>query len=499
MKQSLKQKRCTNSKNNNKNKMNKSLRYMCLLSLGLVAAPNTWANSYPDVRSMFEAIRPDAPVIAPDINAVILAIDALPTEQQKNKAYSTLAPRTDLSLIATSDSANRAFVKRLNRRLLEIKTQTGVSSGDDWDDIFDDEDEAETTTGASTATPAADKPKKASTPKSEPKKTTNSNVLADEDLPLEPELDENEPGKHNFSFSKPEPEPEEVEAVLDPDKGVWFKIYGSETAQKNRDNIYGYDATLLGGFLGRDWLVNDNTVIGVAAGYAQADIDSRGPSGTYMDTKRLSGSIYGYYNFPSGLYTMGIITLAHNDYDNVRKILVPPVGGFGVSTIAHADFSAWESYVHVEFGYDWQCKNWTVQPKIFSSFTHLNVESYQEMDAFAYNLNVRNHNIDNLLLGGGFLTEYHYKFKRATVAPFMHAYVMYDFLKDKQTTLSNFQGGGYNFLTQGAVPGGTTFEVGGGLSLHSYKDVMFDLQYDFATRSGLIRNTVSLKLRYQWA
>jgi len=478
------------SSKNNKNKSNYSLRYLYLLSLGLLAVPNAWAESYPDIRSMFEAIRAEAPVTAPDLNAVILAIDALPTEQQKMKAYSTLAPRTDLSLIAASESANRTFVKRLNRRLLELTEQKGYSSGDAedaWDDILDDE---EVSTGA--AAPSKPKSEKSDAQKNNP------NVLADDDLPSEPELDESEPGKHNFSFTKPEVAEEEPEEEIE-DKGVWMKLYVSETAQKNKGDIYGYDATMLGGFLGRDWLVNENTVIGVAAGYGQADIDSRGPSGTYMDTKRLSGSVYGYYNCPTGLYAMGILTLAHNDYDNVRKILVPPVGGFGVSTIAHADFSAWESHVHLELGYNWQRKDWYIQPKLFTSFTHLNVDSYQEMDALSYNLNVRNHNIDNLLLGGGFLTEYHYHFNRAKVTPFMHAYVMYDFLKDKQTTLSNFQGGGYNFLTQGVSPGGTTFEVGGGLSVHSYKDVMFDLQYDFATRSHHIRNTVSLKLRYQWA
>lgn len=489
----MKQK-CSKHNKNKKINSSNSLKYLSLLSLGLLTAPNAWAESYPDVRSMFEAIRIEAPVSAPDLNAVILAIDALPTEQQKMKAYSTLAPRTDLSLIAASESANRTFVKRLNRRLLELKEQKGYSSGDAeeaWDDILDDDDEVYTGESASVKAKA----KTESKSKPEVAQKTNTNILADEDLPPEPELDENEPGKHNFSFNKPAEEPEEeIE-----DKAVWMKLYGSETAQKNKDDIYGYDATMLGGFLGRDWLLNERIIIGVAAGYAQADIDSRGPSGTYMDTKRLSGSVYGYYNCPTGLYTMGILTLAHNDYDNVRKVLVPPVGGFGVSTIAHADFSAWEIYGHVELGYNWQRKDWYIQPKIFSSFTHLNVNSYQEIDALSYNLNVRNHNIDNLLLGGGFLTEYHYHFNRAKVTPFMHAYVMYDFLKEKQTTLSNFQGGGYNFLTQGASPGGTTLEVGGGLSVHSYKDVMFDVQYDFATRNNLIRNTVSLKLRYQWA
>lgn len=469
------------------NKLVKPLGSISFLITSLAISPLTRAD-FPDVHSMLEATRLNAAANSADLNATITLIDALPA-QQRLQAYNTLSPRADLSLIAASNAANRTFAKRLNRRLLDIRPESGVASGDEdeWDDIFDDEEESTSSTSATNQTAKA-----TSSDSTESNSEATTTDTPEETVEVEPD-----PVDQYFSFSEEEEEENPSGELIN---GAWAYAYGSDTGYKNRGDRYGWDAILFGGFIGKDWQVNPRTILGISGGYAQSDVDARDPTGSYMDIKRLSGSVYGYYSCPTGLYGLGIVTLAHNDFDNNRKILIRPVNGlFGVSKIAHADFSAWETHALAELGYDWQCKDWLVQPKVFSSVTHLSIESYQEMDAGNFNLNVRNHDITRWELGTGFLTEYQFHFQRAVVAPFLHAYYLYDFLQDKQFTVSKLQGGGFDFLTQGAEPGGSTIEVGGGISVHSYKDVMFDMQYDYAARSGFDRHTVSIKIRYQWA
>ncbi|MGD9592729.1 MAG: hypothetical protein AB7V32_09435, partial [Candidatus Berkiella sp.] len=87
--------------------------------------------AFPDVNSMLNAIRPTAPVDAPELVNLIAAIDALPTEQQKFDALQTLVPSADGSLRAASEGPMRQMESVLYDRLIKMKSTTGVSSGDE--------------------------------------------------------------------------------------------------------------------------------------------------------------------------------------------------------------------------------------------------------------------------------------------------------------------------------------------------------------------------------
>lgn len=454
------------------------LTNLCFAILGICAVPKSHA-AFNDVESMLNAMRPTAAAY-PEINDVITALDALPTDARQ-RALSTLTPVTDLSILAASESANRQMVKRLNQRMIAILSpQTGVSVGDEWDDIFAEEENK----------PKATKTESKADSQAKNDNDTDSLEAVDDDNAIDEQ--------YQFSFISKK---QVMEHKKDPNKGLWMLALGSEARQKDQDNVhYGYKATVLGAIIGKDWVYKDRWVWGLAGGFQRAEADSKGPAGSQMDTKRFQASLYGYYTCPSSFYALGLLTGAQNRYDSKRKIVIPAAGGVpNVFRSAHADFNGWETHAHLEIGKTWYKGNGYATPKLFTNYTHWNIESYQEHDAYGLNLNVRSNNIDSFVLGGGLDLEYRNHFNNAVVIPYLQVYVLHDFINDKQVTTSNMLGGGFDFMTESAKPKGTTLEAGTGINVRSYKNFIFDLHYDFAVRSKYTRHTVGLKLRYEWA
>lgn len=442
----------------------------CAAVLGFAILPQSQAQ-FSSVHTMLEGLRPTAAANAPQLNQVILALDGLPANQDKAAILSTLVPITDLSILSASESANRRLIKRLNQRYLPLSAHnSGYNSGDDedfWDEIFQSDEQ--------------------------PPQNENISIAPG---PQDESIDE----KYDFTFVQPKEEApaEPAEPVLS--NGLWGMVYASDAREKDIDNYFGYESTILGGFLGRDWLFNDTLTIGGVIGYQQADVNSNVISGSYLDIKRFQVSLYAHNTIGDTFYLLGLITGAYNQYDSHRNILIPPVGGsLGFSGKAHGDFDAWEGHAHLEGGFLWHWGGWHMSPHLFTNYTHWNIESYSEHDALGLGLHVDSHDINSLQAGGGLLFEYQNVFQRAIVSPYIQAHLLYDFIQDRQRNVSQFQGGGFAFQTESRHSKAVTYEVGGGINVHSYKQIVFDLHYEFTARSEYHRHNAALKVRYEWA
>jgi uncharacterized protein with beta-barrel porin domain len=411
---------------------------------------------FPDVASMFEAIRPTAAVTAPELNTLIIAIDALPTPEQKFDALQTLIPSADGSLRAASEGPMSQMYAVVNDRLIRVAAESGVSSGDDA------------------------------------KTTLHSKLEKNAESSAKTENAKDEQSQPQAEVSK---EPQIPEAIS---KGAWIQLLGNNSGQSERDFVPGYDADVAGILIGRDMLF-DQLIVGLAGGYTYADVDSRGPSGSFLDIKRYQGTLYAGFNFVCPFYVHAAFTIARNDYDNDRKILVPPVGGVPFVRIAWSEFSAWETDAYLETGYIWQKGNFRAIPKIMLAYSHFDFEGYVEQDAFGLDLYVNYDDMDFLPLGAGFKFEYQNKFEKAYVVPEMHAYIFHDFINDKQSAAALFTAGGFAFLSQGAEPDATSFEVGAGIAVHSYKNTGVTIQYDYVGRDDYHRHQAFIKVRHEWA
>jgi outer membrane autotransporter protein len=281
-------------------------------------------------------------------------------------------------------------------------------------------------------------------------------------------------------------------------KGAWIQVLGDEVTQKDRQTVPGYRSQVLGIIIGKDVLFGDRFTFGLAGGYQHADVNSRGPSGSYLDIKRFQGTAYAGYNFVCPFFIHGALTGAGYHYDSQRHILVPPFGGVPFVRIAQADFSAWEFNGYIESGYIWQKGNFRAIPKIMLMYDHLSPDDYFENDAFGLDLNVEYDDINSLPLGAGIKFNYINQFASAFVVPEMHAYVFHDFNDNKSMASATFTGGGFEFLSQGAQPAKTTFELGLGLAVHSAKKTAVTMHYDYVERADYHRHQAFIKVRHEW-
>lgn len=419
----------------------------------LLASP-CYALVYPDVDSMFNALRPTAAVTAPELNDLIIALDALPTEQQRFDALQTLIPSADGSLRAASEGTMRQMESVLYDRLIRIKSAQGVSSGD------------------------------VKEAKEEPK-------ARDGDIP----------GKISelIDSTNDQTPPAPVPEITEIDKGVWAQLVGNNTGQDERYTVPGYDADVIGLLIGRDHLFSPNFMVGIAGGYTHADVESRGPSGSFLDIKRYQLTLYAGLTFERPFFLNGSFTVAYNDYDNNRKILVPPVGGDPFVRIAWADFGGWETNAHLETGYHFECGHFHAIPKLMLTFSQFNINGYFERDAFGLDLFAKYQDMTFIPLGAGIKLEYQNEFENAYVIPEMHVYAFHDFSHDPQTATALFTAGGFDFLSQGAEPASNSIEVGAGIAVHSNVNTAVIIQYDFAARSEYQRHAAFIKVRHEWA
>lgn len=283
-------------------------------------------------------------------------------------------------------------------------------------------------------------------------------------------------------------------------KGVWAQLLGSSIDQKHRDDILGYDAHVWGLIIGRDGELNEQARVGFAGGYQQARTYSDVYSGSFFDVKRYQLSMYGRYDFGCNFYNQWAITGAFNRYDSKHKLLVLPSYGITtISNIAHGIFTAWEADFYFETGYDYHWCNFQAIPKLFMTYRHFNPEGYFEKDALNLDLSVKYKDMDLLTFAGGFKFNYTAEFAKAFVVPEVHAYYFYNAVNDKQIAVATYVQATYPFYTQGSTPEQSHLEVGGALTLHSYKYMMIKLAYDAYWCSDYHRRQGYLQIRYHWA
>jgi outer membrane autotransporter protein len=532
-----------------------------LLALALASFSSiSWA-TYSDVNAMLQALRPNAPIIAPQLNVLILSLDGLnPYPIQQRDALFTLAPAADGSLRMVSESTNHMMYATIFDRVEKLKcneVKTGISSGDQriaynpkayWEKnkaaatatpsktsttVTTDAPVAATVTTesakkADAATKTATKIESKNETKTATKSVTTSKTtaLTDDVLP-DPKAKDQTTVKvvETKTTTKTTPETTAVVAtaetpevavdvdtpligdILSQPRGAWMQIIGADVWQYERRNVPGYHADMLGMIIGRDHQINDDLFIGIAGGYQQADVDTKGLSGSFLDVKRYNATVYGRYDFDLNftclpkfpMFTQLALTLALNNYDNNRYILVPPAAGFGFSNIAHGDFDGWETNAHLEVGYKFTCHCLRIIPKAIIEYSHMEFNNYEEHDAFFLDLNVKYDNMNAFDLGIGAQVDYRNEFNnKVAVIPEAHVYIYHDFINANQVASANFYSGGWAFLSEGATPNSNTLDFGVSLNVHSNNQTMVRIEYDYVTRSDYRRNEAFIKLRHEW-
>ena len=192
-----------------------------------------------------------------------------------------------------------------------------------------------------------------------------------------------------------------TDAAMFTDRKVWMRPFGSWVDQKNRGDYYGYSGSTGGLVIGADTNVTTELQLGLAFGYAQANIKGNTPikSNSYdLDTYQVLG--YGRYELGQGTELEFQARVGMNKNKGTRQI-------------SYAGSTAKSSYdsttASAGLGLRHQLRlntSTTFTPEVRADYGWISDNGYTETGAQALNLIVKGRDYDQLMLSAGGYVSY---------------------------------------------------------------------------------------------
>ena len=274
------------------------------------------------------------------------------------------------------------------------------------------------------------------------------------------------------------------------DRGLWIKGFGNYTDQDDHKGVTGYDAAMWGMIAGMDGLVNPNTRVGFAGGYAATSVDGKNSSGD-TDVDSYIGTLYLGYDDPSPWYFNAGLTFTWNDYAGTRPIV------FGaINRVAKADYDGQVYTGFFDLGYVIPLDRLNVTPIGSLTYSHLDIGKYTETEAGSLNLAVDSQSYDMLQSGIGLKVDTTMENASGKWVPEAHFKWLYDFVGDQAATTSTFTGGGASFDTNGLDPAQSSYNVGAGVTFYSKGNISVTGTYDLNLKDDYVSHTGLGTMRY---
>ncbi len=267
---------------------------------------------------------------------------------------------------------------------------------------------------------------------------------------------------------------------------MWAEGYGQHAHQDLRDSVNGFSGNTWGGVVGADsTALLDKAIIGVAVNYGHSKVDSDNVNTTTTDIGNYGINFYGTYDLGQKMFVNGQAGYAYNTVDSTRHNV--GLAGVNATGSTHSD----EFDARTDVGRD--CPVWrrhdALTPDVSAAYTYLNTAGYTETGSGA-NLTVGSNSQNALNLGIGGTASWKIKSDDNVVKPSLHAGYAYDVVGDRISTTSSFVGApGVNFITNGASPQRSTFDLGAKLVYTTQANWDFSASYDFQAKSDYTANT----------
>lgn len=240
----------------------------------------------------------------------------------------------------------------------------------------------------------------------------------------------------------------------------WGKGFGSLGRQDDVNNMNGYQTEAIGLMLGYDVPLNNDTRVGLGAGWANSYID-----GNHSDNHTTVNSyqVTGYVNYaPGPWFVQGALTAGIDRYNGSRHIEFP-----GISRTASSDFTGQQYTGLVTAGRHFNLNQVTVTPMASLQASRINVGSYTESGASDVNLHVDSQNYNFVQSSLGLKAERVIQSGKSTYSPEAHAKWLHDFNSTTMEQNALFTGGGASFKVQGVKQDRDLYNVGAGVTFLS--------------------------------
>ncbi len=241
----------------------------------------------------------------------------------------------------------------------------------------------------------------------------------------------------------------------------WAKGFGTRGEQDDTNNLNGFDSKAYGLVLAYDKPLNNQTRIGLGAGYARSNLnENNSASRTEID----SFQVMGYLHYaPGPWFVQGGLTAGIDRYDGARQILFP-----GVNRTANAEYTGQQYTGIVSAGKHFYFDNQvTVTPLVSLQASHIRVGSYTESGAGDVNLRVDSQSYNYVQSGLGAKVERVIQSGNGTYSPEAHFKWSHDFKSTTTSQNATFTGGGTRFNVRGVEQDRDLYNVGAGLSFLS--------------------------------
>lgn len=269
--------------------------------------------------------------------------------------------------------------------------------------------------------------------------------------------------------------------------GLWMKAYGSDAQQDSVGGIDGFDAKVFGTAIGFDTRLSPNFYLGVAAGFADIEVDI--DDGSNTDTTSYSGIVYSKLNATDQFYAEAFVTYSKNSYESTRKV----VSGQN----ALGEFDGDQYGYKLKLGYDFNVSNvLKVTPLLSVHQSNLTTDAYTETGTSGFNLAVDKKDSDMLKLGFGL--ELDYKVTQNFVSTFRILSLTDSELEQVKTT-SSFTGIDGDTLTSAGSSNVDKSSILAGFGLTYLGDgVCLTGNYNYETKDHYKAHSYDLLLRVEF-
>ncbi len=271
--------------------------------------------------------------------------------------------------------------------------------------------------------------------------------------------------------------------------GLWAQGFGSRLRQGTRGESDGYDANIRGASFGYDRFLFPHLMVGFGGGYARNNVTT-GDTDTRTDADSYQGNFYGSFTI-GATYLDGVASYVYNRYDARRHI------AFGaIDRVAKSDYAGRQYSGYLEGGHTFTENGLDLTPLVSLHYLRLHVNGYTETDAGDLSLAVESQDYSLFQTGLGAKLAYPILRQASRIIPEVSVKWLYDFVGDRQQSISQFIGGGASFATKGFDPAQSSYIAGAKLTLLTKANVTFALSYDFEKKADFSGHSGYVNLRY---
>jgi uncharacterized protein with beta-barrel porin domain len=271
-------------------------------------------------------------------------------------------------------------------------------------------------------------------------------------------------------------------------KNLWLKPFGGWTDQDDRDGVRGYEIDSYGLAFGIDGDVSSTWKAGVAMAYSDSDIDGDTVNRQEIHAQSILGKIYATYKMSDATALNLQAGFGGTEYNSDRTIFT--------GATASADYDSKHYQASAQLSHKFRInEKTTYSPYVHTSYSYIDVDSYNETGAGFFNINADSSSDDTLILGGGVKANHAYSDSLMLLG---NAGVGYDVLADTQNLTSSFAGGGGVFTSTGIDPDEIVYDFGLGAKYGLANGTQVTARYDFNGREDYTDMSFSVKIMWMF-